>query len=279
MNKKNKFIAGICLISIALTISCTQPTYRVYISPEGKDADPGTWKKPKESLKAAIDYIREIGKGKQAEIVIGEGEYFMQEPLVLGPEITGTEGSSLVIKAEKGTSPVIYGGKKLEPFEKVSENLWRVKVPEVTRYNWQFEQLFVNGKRAVRAKTPNTGFFFLKNVLETVLVKGTGRAPEFASQKIKLFGDGANIISSFSKKDIDDALVTFYHKWNTTRKPIIYIEKDSSAIFTVGKGMAPWNKLDEKTRYTIENYKAALDTCGEWFLENTGYLYYIPRPG
>jgi len=43
--------------------------------------------------------------------------------------------------------------------------------------------------------------------------------------------------------------------------------------------MKSWNLLDSKTRYFVENYKEALDAPGEWFLERSGNLYYIPREG
>ena len=41
--------------------------------------------------------------------------------------------------------------------------------------------------------------------------------------------------------------------------------------------MTSYNKINSRSRYTIENYKAALDTCGEWYLDRAGYLFYIPN--
>lgn len=137
----------------------------------------------------------------------------------------------------------------------------------------------MNGKRAVRAKSPNTGFYFLKDVSETILEEGTGRAPELACQKFTLFADGTEQLASFLTEDFGEAVITFYHKWDNTRKHITGFEADSSAIFTIGQGMKPWNRIDKKNRYTLENYRAALDTCGEWYLDRSGYLYYIPQPG
>ena len=51
------------------------------------------------------------------------------------------------------------------------------------------------------------------------------------------------------------------------------------AFFIAGEGMKPWNPINNKSRWLIENYRAALDAPGEWFLDRTGYLYYIPLPG
>jgi hypothetical protein len=43
--------------------------------------------------------------------------------------------------------------------------------------------------------------------------------------------------------------------------------------------MKPWNPLNNKTRYIVENFRSALDNPGEWFLDRAGYLYYIPENG
>ncbi|MCE5348025.1 MAG: right-handed parallel beta-helix repeat-containing protein [Bacteroidales bacterium] len=256
---------------------------KFYLSPAGKDNNPGTIEKPLASLTAARDRAREYRKsnqvGKPVEIIALEGEYFMLQPLMLNSDDGGTADFPLIFKAEKGTKAVFRGGIKLDGFEKINEKLWRLFVPQVAYYNSYFEQLYVNGRRAVRARTPNEGFYFIKNVTETVLKKGEGRSPELAVQKIGLDSTDAKCFKSFISADFQDALVTFYHKWDNTRKRIISFDENSSAIFTVGGGMKPWNPLDNKTRYYVDNYKAALDSPGEWFLERSGYLYYIPKEG
>lgn len=203
----------------------------------------------------------------------------MAEPLVLGPDNSGTENSPVIFKAETGAHPVFYGGRRISGFEKVSENLWKVRIPEVAETGWYFEQLYVNGKRAIRAKSPNKGFYYLKDVAEIIVDKGKGRTADLAVQKFKLFQEGIKDVSAFSANDFEDAVVTLYHKWDNTRKRIAGLDPDSMTIYTVGHGMKPWNTPDKKTRYTIENFKAALDTCGEWYLDRSGELYYIPRVG
>ena len=43
--------------------------------------------------------------------------------------------------------------------------------------------------------------------------------------------------------------------------------------------MKPWNPINSKSSYIVENFKGALDAPGEWFLDRSGYLYYIPLEG
>ena len=255
----------------------------IYISPTGADTNPGTIEKPLASLTAARDRAREFRKsnsaGQPVEIVALEGEYFMMQPLDLNIEDSGTGSSPLIILAEPGKKAVFRGGVRIEGFEKVNDKLWKAFVPQVAYYDYYFEQLYVNGKRALRARTPDKGFYSVKKVSETVLEKGVGRYPELAVQKIKLDSLQAYVFRSFSKDDYNDALMIFYHNWDNTRKHVTGFSNDSSSVYTVGEGMKPWNPIKNKSNYYIENYKAALNAPGEWFLERSGYLYYIPKDG
>jgi parallel beta-helix repeat protein len=277
---------GLLLFFVVLFLFGTEAQssgLKIYVAVSGSDSNPGTKELPMASLNGAADRLQLLRKTQTfdapVEIIIGNGSYFITEPLILSPEDSGTEESPVIFKAEEGANPVFYGGKLLEGFEKISENLWRAKIPEVAQRGWYFEQLYVNGRRAVRAKSPNKGFYYLKDVSETIVEKGKGRTADLAVQKFRLFEDGIRDIATWSESDFDDAVLTLYHKWDNTRKRIAAFNPDSSAIYTVGGGMKPWNTPDRKTRYTIENYKAALDTCGEWFLDRSGYLYYMPCVG
>ena len=159
---------------------------RLYLSPAGNDINPGTIDKPLATLTAARDKAREYQKinttGESVEVIALEGEYFMFQPLQLTSEDGGKMDSPLVFRSETGAKAVFRGGVKLAGFERVNDKLWKTFVPQVAWYNSYFEQLYVNGRRAVRARTPNTGFHFVKKVTETVSgkrrrkVSGTGNS-------------------------------------------------------------------------------------------------------
>lgn len=256
---------------------------QIYISASGNDKNPGTKEMPLASVSVAIERLRTLRKNQEltgtTEVIIGGGEYFISEPIVLRPEDSGTEKVPLVIRAAYGEKPVIYGGKRITGFRKITDKLWRTEVPGVAAGKWNFEQLYVNGKLATRAKSPNKGFFSVQDVSETILKRGSGRVAEEATQKLTLGPDGRREIASFSKEDARDAVLTFYHKWDNTRRRLTSFTRDSVSLSMRGPGMRPWNQFDKKTVYLIENCMAALDTCGEWFLDRSGYLYYIPHPG
>ena len=73
--------------------------------------------------------------------------------------------------------------------------------------------------------------------------------------------------------------MVIYHKWDNTTRFIEGVNQTDSAILTTGEGRKPWNSWSKGDRYHLENFKAALDAPGEWFLARDGWLYYMPLPG
>ena len=223
--------SAICLL-IILLISFQELAFsqKIYVSPTGTDTNPGTIDKPFNTLTAARDKARELRKSMKLneplEIIAAGGEYFMIQPLFLTTDDSGTPASPLVFKAETGKKAVFRGGIPVSGFEKVNNKLWRAFIPQVAWYDSYFEQLYVNGRRAVRAKSPNDGFFRVKNVTETVLEKGEGRSPELAVQKVELDNADTASFASFSKHDFQDALIVFYHNWDNTRKRVTGFSKE-----------------------------------------------------
>jgi hypothetical protein len=255
---------------------------KIYLSPSGNDADPGTIEQPLATLTAARDKARIIRAGnpqQPVEIIALEGEYMMLKPLELDHSDAGTAVSPTIFRAADGAKVIFRGGVEINGFEKVNDNLWRAFVPQVAYYDSYFEQLYVNGRRATRAKSPNNGFYYVRKVEETIAEKGTGRMPQVAVQKIIVDSADLKGMTGFTDQDYEDALVVFYHNWDNTRKRIISFSKSEPAFFIAGEGMKPWNPINNKSRWLIENYRGALDAPGEWFLDRSGYLYYIPLPG
>jgi hypothetical protein len=276
-------ILRLYLLTIAAFLCMNLSARDIYISTRGNDLNPGTKVQPLATLEGARDLIRQLhNKGnlnEEVRVLVENGVYFMSEPLLLTDQDSGTETFPLIFKADEGANPVFVGGIPIKNWEKISDKVWKAKVPEVNHFGFYFEQLYVNGQRAIRAKSPNQGFYFLKSVDETVVSKGKGRVPEMAVQKLRIFPEAVADFTKFSKTDFNDAILTLYHKWDNTRKRISGFNADSSAVFIAGGGMKSWNSLDKKTRYSIENFRAALDTVDEWYLERNGDLFYIPAEG
>jgi hypothetical protein len=273
----------ICLICFCCFFQSNVFSQKIYLSPSGNDKNPGTIDNPLATLPAARDNARLLRQKSQfsqpIEIIALQGRYSMLQPLELSDEDSGTPASPLIIRAEEGAKVQFSAGVEITGFQKVNERLWKTFIPQVAFYNWYCEQLYVNGKRAVRARTPDEGFYFIKKASETAIVKGKDTIPKFAIQRVGLDSIGASLFRTFTENDFGDAVINFYHKWDNTRKHPDTFNDSLSEITISGRGMQPWNSFDSNTSYYVENYRAALNAPGEWFLERSGTLWYVPREG
>ncbi|MDX2442424.1 MAG: right-handed parallel beta-helix repeat-containing protein [Bacteroidales bacterium] len=256
---------------------------RIYISPDGNDGWDGTSQKPLASVNKARDIVREMKQNglinDTVKIIFKDGIHYLSEPLILGPLDGGLDGSPILYMAEQSSNPVLSGGKRIEGFKAQPDGTWKVRIPEVVYWNWRFEQLYINNRRSVRAKSPNKGYFNMKAVVENIWKQGTGRAPERAEQVVEIDEVVLDEVSGLPPSVFNEVVMTVYHKWNITKRKFESLDIGNSMIYTSGTGMKPWNQWKPDQRFILENYREALDEPGEWYLDSLGYLSYLPLPG
>lgn len=246
-----------------------------YVSPDGNDANPGTETQPVYSLNAALKRTEISSAGDSIKVIVAPGEYQMKEPLV----IEKSHPAKIIFEGTSLEKPVFRGGFPVSGWETWERGIWRTRVPEAIRYGSRFEQLYVNGRRATRARTPNKGWYSVSGSSETIIERGESRVPAYGVQELRLNPDDVRPLKKLSDEELKRVSLLFYHKWDVTRKPIEHAVADSGLIFTAGEGMKPWNAITKGSRYVLENYLGALDEPGEWFLSADGWLYYMPLEG
>ncbi len=247
-------------------------TAEFYVATDGNDANPGTVRKPFATLARARHAVRDLKKGglkKDVTVLVRGGMYRLDKPLVFGPEDSGTRDHSITYAAYPGERPVFSGGRRITGWKKGVGRLWTVEVPEVRADKWDFRQLFVNGRRAVRARSPNTGFF-------RVVKAGPDRRSGFTFRE----GD----IKPWA--DLRDVEVVFLHDWCTSRVRIGALDQKSNTVKLadpIGGLKSRWsfiNGFEPHPRYYVENAPELLDAPGEWYLDKQrGVLSYYPRAG
>ncbi len=85
-------------------------------------------------------------------ILIEDSTFRFDMPLVLE-----ASDSNLTLEAKPGTRPVFDGGRLIKNWTLNAQGHWTTQVdPE-----WRFETLWVNGKRATRARTPTRALYKL----------------------------------------------------------------------------------------------------------------------
>ena len=284
-------ISVLAAAMLAPHLTSTQAA-ELYVAPDGNDAWSGTLAAPNAdksdgpvaSLTGARGVLRKLRAAKSAagavRIVVAAGRYSMTEPLTLQPQDGGTKDAPVTYEAAPGARPVFTGGRAIAGWVAGSDGLWTAKVPDVAAGKWYFEQLFVNGRRAVRARTPNKFWFDILRVAEEKLpADKTAPHSKEARQTVWIRPEDFASIAKLSSEELRDVNLVVYHNWDNTRRFIDSLDAKECAIVTSGKAMQPWNPWKEESTLILENFKAALDAPGEWFLARDGTLYYRPLSG
>ena len=273
------------LAGIFLVWTVTAAAADFYVSPAGNDAHPGTADQPWASLTRARDAVRALrAQGPLTETIrihVADGSYAITEPLLLTPEDSGTAQAAVIYQAADGARPVFSGGRRLSGWKPAEGGLWTLHIPEVAAGQWYFEQLFVDGRRATRARSPNKFFYHIQDVRQTVLDDGgSPRKPKQAVQTLRMRPeDFEQALGNVGPDDLPDVNLVVYHNWDNTRRFLDRIDPQQKTLVTSGEGMKSWNPWRRNNIFLLENYRAALDAPGEWFLSRDGTLYYYPLPG
>ncbi len=265
------------LLSLGLMAAAILPAraevQNLYLSPTGSDANAGTKAAPLATIGEVRSRIERLcaaaDRPDSVKIFAEAGTYALHRALVITPELT--RGVPLIFEGDTEGKTVFSGGQRLAPFTQVNDRLWKTFVPA----GFTFEQLYVNGQRRFRAKSPNHGEFHGIRALKENVVDSTGNWQTMWSL-LQVEPDSMPRLSE--RGEGEPALVTFYHKWTITRRHVLHTD-DSGRFYCAGKGLQPWNRMDNRTRFIIENDRKLLDAPGEWFLDGDGWLYYIPCEG
>lgn len=256
---------------VAAVFLAAEPTLAttIQVSPDG----------PVKTLAQARDMIRKQkadgGLKEPVTVVVADGRYTLSEPFVLTPADSGTAECPIRYEAAPGATPVFSGGRAITGFQAGNDGLWSVRIPDVANGKWYFEQLFVNGHRAVRARTPNKWYHYMG---ETSEVPIEDQAGQFL-RATQVHSDAIEPLVRLSLAELRDVTLVVYHKWCITRRFITAIDPENDLIVTVGEQLKSYSGWPVNTRFQLENFKAALDEPGEWFLARDGVLYYKPLPG
>lgn len=270
------------VILALLVVSCASAA-TLYVSPTGHDTGSGSVSDPLASLQGARDAVRKLkAQGPltaPVEVRIAGGLYPMTEPVVFTPQDSGTNTAPITYKAASSPEmPVFEGGRRIEGWTAGADGVWTAKIPDVASGKWYFEQLWVNGRRATRARTPNEFY----NYITEGVASGkdlNGNPANLSRSAFRGRPQDLAPLSGLSKEQLNDVNVILYFSWESARMRVGSFDPATNTVQLTGA--APWelNYWGANLRYQLENVKGALDQPGEWFLDRDGTIYYKPLPG
>ena len=203
---------------------------------------------------------------KPVRIVVEEGVHPLTETITLGKDDSQVTWS--------GKNAVFMAGKPITGWVKEGE-MWKAVLPDKA---WKFEQLWINGRRATLARSPNKGYH---HITEAV---GAGVFPDLKENMnfhaFSLPAEQFEVLKALPQAERDDVLLTVTHAWAVGQCRIKALNEEALAVQIKGRARYPFVEFEPDQRFWMENYRAALDAPGEWFLDKAkGEVLYLPLPG
>jgi hypothetical protein len=241
----------------------------IYVSTQGNDKNDGTTAKPFATLSAALRQARELrrlGHPDTIHIIIKGGLYTLYEPVFIRPEDSGTANSPTIIEAAKDEKVVFSGGQAVKNWKLAKTGLFgaakgKVWVADITG---SFRQLWVNGQKATRAKSPMQRILSWDHETETCWIPAP-KVPFKPGLEMLIHQWWA--IAILRVKDMrvqgDSAQLSFY--------------QPESRIESEHPWPAPWiSKESGNSGFFLTNTPELLDEPGEWYADKQ-HLYYWPK--
>ena len=277
------------LFLTAICILCSHWLWsgEIWVSPKGNDFNDGTRQSPKATLTAALRQAREwrrTGDDRMQggiTVYMEGGTYALYEPVFIRPEDSGTKESPTVIRSAADEKVVWSGGVRIKNWKKQGK-LWVADVPTFNGRPLDFRQLWVNGKKAVRARDvedfekmnricsvdENNEVLYVPAVAVRRLIDNKGKMKaEYAEMVLHQMWCVANLRIRSIEVQGDSAAVRFHqpesriqfeHPWP---RPMVTTDGHNSAFY-------------------LTNARELLDVPGEWYHDmNARRVYYYPQEG
>jgi hypothetical protein len=248
--------------------------HEIHVSPSG----------PIKSLTEARDAVRAWragegkGKAEPVRVIIADGTYAISEPITLEPQDSGTSASPVIYEAAPGARSIVSGGRGITGWKQEQDGLWSAEIPEVKAGQWYFQELWVNGHRATRARTPNQRYLHAsKPALEAHAGAPKMDKPENTAFYAK--SEDLKALEPLSPLEREDVEVTVFQTWQIARHRLAFLDASAGYVQFTAPSRWPFLVYEAGQRYILENFRGALDEPGEWFLSRDGKLLYKPLPG
>jgi hypothetical protein len=258
----------------------------IWVSPDGNDANPGTQQSPLQSVDRAVRQARELRRANDPSVesgirvILRGGTYWLPATLFFRSEDSATAASPTTIEAASGEKPVLSGGVLVKDWSKPSGKI--AGLPEASQgHVWvanapgrELRQLWINGKKSTRARTPNG------DTCERLL--SWDRAKEEAGVSSTVFSmvHGTSRVEMILQQQWEIAILRLKSVRTDGAQARLTFEQPESAL----EFAHPWPQPILPPRgggaFFLANSIEFLDQPGEWFQEMpSGRIIYWPRDG
>lgn len=281
-----------CLFACLMLIAGNGYAVDIYIAPSGSDNHPGTKEQPLATLAAALRKARELRRlndpsiASGIHIIVAGGTYTLYEPVFIRPEDAGTSLSKTIIKAAPGERPVFSGGMTISQWYRARQTIpglpataqakvWVADVPMTGANLTEFRQLWVNDRKAIRARDRNGDS--MNRILSWDKAEETCWIPTPKTGPLQNAGG----LEMFIHQWWEIAVLRIKRLETRGDSTKLFFHQPESKIQSEHPWPAPWiSKETGNSAFYLMNAIQLLDEPGEWWLDIANRkLYYWPRPG
>lgn len=168
-------MSGLLVVSHSAPAAATHPI-TLYVAPDGNDAWSGRAAEPNAAksdgpfatvgrAQKTLRALRIDGALPGPVTIRIRGTHRLAEPLVITPDDSGTAETPVTFTGYAGEKPTLSGGRAITGWQEAADGVWTVQIPAVQAGEWRFLQLFVDGSRRRPARSPNTGYCRIAELL------------------------------------------------------------------------------------------------------------------
>ncbi len=273
---------------VLLLLNRLSAAHELRVSPQGNDDWSGRLPEPNAThtdgplatLNGARLAVRKLPRPltEPVRVIFAAGTYRITEAVAFDQRDSGEAEKPITYEAAPGAEVRISGAAPLPGFIPDKYGKWTLQTPEGTE---RFEQLWVEDHRATRARSKNPGTHFVRSVEEEKNLSGGtgGGGSGYFEQTIKVDPKEITPFTEVRESEAQDAVVTFYHKWDSTRSRVESANAADGTLKVRGPAQKANTAFDHLTGMVVENMLSLLDEPGEWFLSRQGLLTYMPMKG
>ena len=113
----------------------SRPAHRLFVAPDGDDANPGTEQRPFRTLERGRDAVRELKQGgplpEGGVAIVLEGGVYRRETqsFTLTAEDSGTAAAPVIVQAAPGEAPILRGGRRVTGFAPLTDAAGKRRIP------------------------------------------------------------------------------------------------------------------------------------------------------
>jgi hypothetical protein len=240
-----------------LTCGSTAVALEIHVSPNGDDAHTGTQASPLNTLHAAQRLARTQAGREPVMVIVQDGTYYLEKPLILTHEDSGTMDLPVTYRAAHEAKAILSGGMPLElEWERYRDGIFQAKTPD----DIELDQLFVNGTRQLMARYPNY------DPRKTDVPYRGSAADAISSERVATW---ANPVGGYIH-------AMHQHQWGGFSYEIT--GKNAKGELTYEGGWQNNRPAGMHRDFRmVENVFEELDSPGEWFHNRqTSTLYFYP---